>query len=131
MESGVLGTVYRDGEVILREGEVGDCMYVVQAGRVEVIKEKAGDPIRLAVHGEGDFFGEMALVEHDVRSATVRALGEARILTVDKKTFLRRIHEDPSLAFRILQKMASRIRALDAEVARMKAELDGKPPSTP
>jgi len=67
----------------------------------------------LAVMSEGDFFGEMALIEREVRSATVRALGGVRVLSVDKVTFLRRIHEDPSLAYRILQKMSRRIRELD------------------
>ncbi len=71
--------------------------------------------------GEGDFFGEMALFEREARSATVRALGEVRVLTVDKRTLLRRINEDPSLAFRIVQKMSGRIRELNTEVVRLKA----------
>jgi hypothetical protein len=107
-----LGKTYRDGEVIVREGEMGDCMYVIQEGQVEVLLEKGGKQARLAVMGEGDFFGEMALIEREVRSATVRALGGVRVLSVDKATFLRRIHEDPSLAYRILQKMSHRIREL-------------------
>jgi CRP-like cAMP-binding protein len=52
--------------------------------------------------------------------ATVRVLSEARILTIDKKTFLRRVHEDPSLAYRIMQKMSSRIRDLSTELAQTK-----------
>lgn len=108
-----LGKMYRDGEVIVREGETGECMYVIQEGQVEVLLEKEGKQARLAVMGEGEFFGEMALIEREVRSATVRALGGVRVLSVDKATFLRRIHEDPSLAYRILQKMSHRIRELD------------------
>ena len=99
---GGLGKVYRPGEVIVRQGDVGDCMYVIQSGKVEVVKEKDGKEVRLAELGEGDFFGEMALFEKDVRSATVRPLGEVRVLTVDKKMFLRKIHDDPSLAFMIM-----------------------------
>ena len=68
----------------------------------------------------GDFFGEMAIVEKKARMATVRALGQARVLTVDKKNFLRRIHEDPSLAYRIVQTMSRRIRELGAEVAQLR-----------
>lgn len=71
--------------------------------------------------GEGDVFGEMALFERQPRSAAVRALGDVRALTVDKKTFLRQVHEDPSLAFRILQKMSRRIRELDAELVRLQS----------
>lgn len=120
MSTGGLGKVYRDGEIIVRQGEAGDCMYVVQAGQVEVVQEKDGQEVRLAVRGEAEFFGEMAIVEREVRMATVRALGEARVLTIDKKTFLRRVHEDPSLAYRIVQKMSNRIRELSAELVRVK-----------
>jgi CRP-like cAMP-binding protein len=122
MEHGALGKVYRNGESIVRQGESGDCMYVIQAGQVEVLQEREGKEIRLSVLDEGDVFGEMALFEREARSATVRALGDARVLTVDKKTFLRRVHEDPSFAFRILQKMSHRIRELDAELVRVKTD---------
>ncbi|MFQ5857941.1 MAG: cyclic nucleotide-binding domain-containing protein [Anaerolineae bacterium] len=118
--TGALGRVYQDGEIIIRQGEVGDCMYVIQEGQVEVIAEKDGEEVRLAVRGAGEFVGEMAIFEREVRSATVRALGQARVLTVDKKNFLRRIHEDPSLAFRMVQTMSRRIRELSEEVARLK-----------
>ena len=120
METGALGKMYRDGEAIVCQGEVGDCMYVIQAGQAEVLQEKENQEVRLAVLGEGDVFGEMALFEREARSATVRALGDLRVFTVDKRTFLRRIHQDPSLAFRILQKMSYRIRELDAEIVGMK-----------
>ena len=118
--TGALGKVYQDGEVIVRQEEVGDCMYVIQEGQVEVVLEKGGKEVRLAVRGEGKFVGEMAIFEREVRMATVRALGQARVLTIDKKNFLRRIHKDPSLAYRIVQTMSRRIRKLSAEVAQLK-----------
>lgn len=120
MASGELGKVYKDKEVIICEGEEGKCMYVIQEGEVEVfIRGDEGKEIRLGVRGEGEFFGEMAIFDRDVRSATVRALGEARVLTVDKKNFMRRVHEDPSLAFRLVETMSRRIRELGDEVARL------------
>lgn len=120
MQPGGLGKVYRNGDLIVRQGESGDCMYVIQSGRVEVLHEKDGKAVRLGVLGEGDTFGEIAILERVARSATVRALGEARVLTVDKRTLLRRVHEDPSLVFHIVQGMARRIRELSAELARIK-----------
>ncbi|MBI5568862.1 MAG: cyclic nucleotide-binding domain-containing protein [Desulfomonile tiedjei] len=116
---GDLGKIYSEGEIIVRQGDVGDCMFVIQSGKVEVIKEEGGKEVKLAELAEGDFFGEMALFEKDVRSATVRPLGEVRVLTVDKKMFLRKIHDDPSLAFRIMKKMSSRIRELNNELMRL------------
>jgi len=123
MENGALGKVYQDSQVIVRQGEVGDCMYVIQEGRVAVIQERDGREVPLAVLGKGDFFGEMALFDREMRSSTVRALGEVRVLTVDKKTFMRRIHEDPSLAFRIVQQMSQRIREMDGELGRIKGNV--------
>ncbi len=112
-----LGRIYMDGEVIVRQGEFGDCFYVIQEGKVEVLHDENGKDVRLAVLSEGDFFGEMALFEREVRSCTVSALGGgSRVLTIDKKTLLRRIQEDPSLAFRLLEKMSSRIRTMNEQL---------------
>jgi CRP/FNR family transcriptional regulator len=124
MSAGALGKVYANGEVIVRQGETGNSMYVVQSGQVEVVREKGEKEVRLAVLGEGQFFGEMSIFEREVRSATVRALGEAQALSVDKKTFLRRIQEDPSLAFNILQTMSGRIRDLNGELARIRTHFE-------
>jgi hypothetical protein len=118
---GELGKVYRPGELIIRQGDPGDCMYVVQSGKVEVFSQSGGKETRLAELGDGDFFGEMALFERDVRSASVRPLGEARVLTVDRRMFMRKIHEDPSLAFLVLQRLSRRIRQLNEELTRLQA----------
>lgn len=119
--AGVLGRVYKDGEVIVRQGDAGDSMYVIQDGLVEVVVEEGGQEIHIAIRGEGEFFGEMAIFEREVRMATVRALGEARVLTIDEKNFMRRIHEDPSLAYRIVRTMSQRIRALSTRIATLEA----------
>ena len=126
MRVGDLGRTYRDGEVVIRQGERADCMYIVQEGQVEVVAEAANGDVRLGVLEPGNVFGEMALFSRAPRSATVRALGETRVLRVDKEGFLKRMHEDPSLAFRILQKMADRIRTLDAEIVRLMGAQEGR-----
>jgi CRP-like cAMP-binding protein len=119
MTAGDLGRVYQAGETIVKQGEVGECMYVVQSGKVEVMREDGASQVKLAELKQGDFFGEMALFDKDVRSATVRAQGEARLLTIDKKMFLRKVHEDPSLAYRVMEKMSRRIRELNEQVSRL------------
>lgn len=121
-----MGKLYRDGEMIVRQGEMGDCMYVIQKGEVEVILRKADKELCLAMLGEGDFFGEMGLFQREVRSASVRAVGDVWALTVDKKTFLRKVHEDPSLAFSIMQKMCHRVRELNAALTRMEGLPDDR-----
>lgn len=125
MASGDLGKAYADGEIIIREGDVGDCMYVVQEGQVEVLIGSGEDEVQLDVLDPGAFFGEMAVFERDVRSATVRALGKARVITVDKKNFMRRVHEDPTLAFRLVETMSHRVRNLTERVAELEGQHNG------
>ncbi len=120
MKAGALGKTYRNGEIIVRQGDVGEHMYVIQEGQVEVVVDRDGQELRLRLLGKGEFVGEMALFEREVRSATVRALGDVRVLTIDRKGLLRRIQEDPSLAFRIIETMSRRIRDLTQEMARLK-----------
>ena len=119
MAKGELGRQYGDGETIVRQGESGNHLYVVQDGDVEVIQERDGKEVRLAILKESDFFGEGSLFDREKRSATVRALGRVRVLTVDRKTLLRRIQEDPTLAYRIIETMSHRIRELDSTVTRL------------
>ena len=125
--TGSLGRMYQDGEVVFRQGDEGACMYVIQEGQVEVTMETDGREVRLAVLGANDFFGEMAVFTRETRAATVRALGKARLLTVDKKTFFQRIQQDPSLAFRLVETMSHRIQGMNEEVARMRRAVEAAP----
>lgn len=119
----VLGRIYADGEVVVRQGEAGACMYVIQAGHVEVVKEHDAGETVLGVLGEGEVFGDMAIIERKPRSATVRAQGEARIMTIDRRTFLRRVQADPMIALNVLRSMGRRVRRLDAQVVALRLRL--------
>jgi CRP-like cAMP-binding protein len=119
LETNALGRLYKDGEVIINQGETEDCMYIIQSGKVMITRLNHGKEVKLAELSEGDFFGEMALFEHKIRSATVRSMGESRVLTVDKKTLLHRIQEDPSMAFHIIQTVIGRIRKLNDKISHM------------
>ena len=113
IDSNLLGKIYNEGDIIIKQGDQGECMYVIQSGQVEILLESDGDETVIGQLGENSFFGEMALFEKEVRSATVRAKTDVRIITVDKRTLLYRIQEDPSLAFKMLQKLSERIREMD------------------
>ncbi|HEY5974443.1 MAG TPA: cyclic nucleotide-binding domain-containing protein [Geobacteraceae bacterium] len=119
MRKNELGRIYPAGEPIFRQGETGDCMYVIQSGTVEVVRQSGSGEVRLAEFGEGEIFGEMALFGNNIRSATVRPLTDLRAITIDKKMFMQKIHDDPALAFRIIQKMSQRIRNLNEEIAKL------------
>lgn len=116
MKTGDLGAEYADGALIFRQGDRGECMYVILEGKVEVYLERDSQVVPIRMCREGDFLGEMALFQGEVRSASARCVGKARLLTVDKKNFLRRIKEDPTMAFRLVQELSKRIRELDEDV---------------
>jgi CRP/FNR family cyclic AMP-dependent transcriptional regulator len=115
-----LGRTYADGEAVCRQGDQGEAMYVVQEGRVQVFREEDGSETLVGQLGPGDIVGEMAVFDGQLRSATVRAAGTARVLTLDKRAFLRQVHDDPTLAWRVLERMSRTIRSLDSELARLK-----------
>ena len=121
MNLGVLGRDYSDQEVICRQGEQGDRMYVIQSGKARVVRQEGDSQVILGDLKAGDLFGEMAIFEKEPRSATVLSIGTSRVLTLDKRAFLRRAHEDPSLMFNLLRRMSQRIRSLDQELAHLKA----------
>jgi CRP-like cAMP-binding protein len=121
LKSGAIGKAYYTGDIIISEGEPGDCMYVIQEGTVEVIQKMKDRTIHLAYLKDGDFFGEIGMFVDGVRSATVRAMGKVRILTIDKKNFLRRIHEDPSFAYNVIENLAQRISRMNISHLQFKA----------
>ncbi len=100
-------------------------MFVVQSGQVEVVSEHDGGETVLRVATAGEVMGEMAVFDREVRSATLRARGDARVMTLDRKNFLTRLHQDPSLAVRVIQTMSKRVRELGDEVARLQREIRG------
>ena len=122
MKSGAIGKVYNTGEIIVSEGDAADRMYVIQEGTVEVIQTVDRRSIHVTFLKEGDFFGETGLFDNKARPVSVRAMGAVRILTIDKKNFLRRIHEDPSFAFNIIKNLSHRISMMYANHSTIKAK---------
>ena len=130
MRNAGVGRIYADGQIVFKQGEAGDCLFVVQDGEVEVIDETHGRETLLRIAGSNELVGEEVLVERQLRAATVRARGEARILTIKKRNLLKRMNEDPSLAFNLVEKMSQRIRQLHVEVVRLRHQLDARSPGT-
>lgn len=114
---------YKDGEVIVKEGEVGTSMYVILSGEVEVSKESGGEKTVIALLREEDIFGEMALFDNRPRSASVRAIGEVQVAVFDRHSFLEQITKNPHIALQILQKMSQRIRMVDDDLHHLVLQL--------
>jgi len=105
------------GQVILMEEEEGNTLFVIERGKVKVsVQDKEGRELVLAVLGEGDFFGEMAILDGKPRSASVVALEDTLALTLRRGDFLNIIHRNPWVAVRLLEEMAKRIRKADVKM---------------
>jgi CRP-like cAMP-binding protein len=122
MKESELGKTYKDGEIICSEGEEGKSMFVIQSGTVEVSKKLPDGEMVLRTMTKGEIFGEIALFDRMPRSATVKAKGEAVVLSIDKKGFFAKASKDPTLAFNILEGMSRRIRELTRELSKYKED---------
>ncbi|MEO5338983.1 MAG: GGDEF domain-containing protein [Magnetococcus sp. MYC-9] len=122
-----LGKLFKKGEVIFHQGDVADCMYVVQKGEVELVVESDYGFKSLAIHRSGDVFGEVSLFVGKARFATARAVQDAWVLTLDEKAFVARLHQDPSLAFHMIRQMAHRIYEQDHLMMRGFFDEGGRP----
>lgn len=125
MSEGELGRLYSDGEIIFKEGEKGEMMYVLQSGKVKITKNISSEELLIAQLENGEIFGEMALFDRLPRSATARALGDARVLSIDKKKLFSTISRDPTLVFKILESMSRRIRKLNEDFTKIKKQKTG------
>ncbi len=104
---------YRSGEVILTEGTPGDVMYLIEWGRVEVLSKTDGRSRVLAILGEGDFFGEMALLTGSPRSATVRAVTDVDLLALYQPDFDELVLKYPTLAVTLGRVLSQRLNRAD------------------
>lgn len=95
------------GEAVIREGEMGDALYLVLEGTVRVRKGER----EVAVLGEREVFGEMALLDASPRSATVEAISDVTLLRIRRDDFADLMAEKPSIARGVIQVLTRRLRA--------------------
>jgi signal transduction histidine kinase len=120
--------VFSPGDVICQEGELGDVMYFIVDGRVEIVKQvDEGIERHLHYAGPGEYFGEIAILQEGPRVATVRAVELTTTLEVGQAPFLTVLGRSPSLGVRILVRVTDRLRDADQpasdELRRANGEL--------
>jgi signal transduction histidine kinase len=102
------------GQLVLREGDPGDSLYVLLDGELEVTKRQGDQDILLAIYKPGQFFGEMALLEQTPRSASVRTLQESRLMVISQVAFQTLLSCSPSAPLKILHTVTSRLRSTES-----------------
>jgi signal transduction histidine kinase len=120
----------RAGEVLFNKGDSGDCMYAILAGSVQIyLDDREGHKAVLGVLEAGDFFGEMALLDGDSRSASAAAITDCELFRLDRDAFLDLLATSPALRSQLLIDLAQRIRVTDErylqeEIARQTLRAD-------
>lgn len=108
---------YPKNSVILFEDDPGDALYVVISGLVKVVLiGEDGREVILSVLKEGDFFGEMSLIDDKPRSAHVIAMEDATLLVLRREDFQHRLRETPGIAIGMLRAMSRRLREADEKI---------------
>ncbi len=97
---------FEPGQVVFKQGEPGDVMYAVVEGRVDLTR----DGRMIESVGEGEIFGELALVDDSPRGATAAAATSARLAPVDTRRFTFLVQEHPTFALQVMAVMAERLR---------------------
>jgi CRP-like cAMP-binding protein len=98
------------GTVLFQEGQPGDRMYVIQTGKVQIVKRVGEVRFPLASLGPGDCVGEMALLDGQPRSADALVSEDSTLLVIERATFEQLIRENGEVAVRIMRKLSERLR---------------------
>jgi HEAT repeat protein len=103
--------LYSEDELIARQGEMGDEMYIIVDGDVRVLAEPdVGTSEELARRGPGEYVGEMAIISHEPRMASLRAVGDVRMLCIGQKEFEGIIRERPETSLAVIHELIERLK---------------------
>ncbi len=108
------GREFAAGDVLFREGDPGEQMYVIQSGTVRITKNVAGADRVIAILGPGEFLGELAILNDKPRVATATVVADMRCLVIEAKTLESMVTRSGEIAMRLIKKLAKRIDAADA-----------------
>jgi CRP/FNR family transcriptional regulator, cyclic AMP receptor protein len=116
-------THYKPGDVLFREGDGGEEMYIIQSGKVAIKKKvKDGSEAVLATLEKGDFFGEMSILERLPRAATAEVVEEGDLIVIGGETFGDMIKSNPEIAVRMLRKYSIRLRETNKQLEQVLAK---------
>ncbi|MEM6453855.1 MAG: cyclic nucleotide-binding domain-containing protein [Acidobacteriota bacterium] len=110
---------FQEGEIIFRAGDDGAFMYLIQEGEVEIVQDlDTPNETKVAILQRGDFFGEMAMLDHADRSQAARARSDLRLVRVDRAGFVHMLRRNPDISVRMVSKLAERLAGLEEELAQ-------------
>jgi len=115
---------FQNGEILFKAGEPGDCAYVIMEGEVEILST-ADDAAVVGVLQINQIFGELALLNDEPRSATLRARGELKVMKISESLFMELIRESPGLALNVVRQLSQKLAVSHQQVELLRQQLGG------
>lgn len=112
------------GEVLICVGEPADAVYIIESGDAEILIGPGKDAVRIGVFGKNWLVGELAVFLNEPRTATVRAVGELKVLRIDANVFLRVVSESPDVALNVMRILSDKLARMTQSVERFEAGHD-------
>lgn len=113
------------GEVLFKDGDAGDEMYLIKSGKVRISKPSGEVEKTLAVLKEGDFFGEMSVIDGSPRSATATAIEPTELVIFDREVFMNQVRENPLIEY-VLHTLIKRLRETDEQIKYLMIKNESK-----
>lgn len=107
------------GTVLFKDGDTGKQMFVIQKGKIKISKQIGDQEKTLAILPAGEFFGEMAILNNEHRTATATVEEDCLVLVIDSKTFEAMIKGNSEIALRMIKKLAQRLKEADDQIENM------------
>ncbi len=108
---------YKKSNIILFEEDSGDSLFIIKDGKVKITRlSEEGREVILSILGEGEFFGEMSILDGEARSANVIALADSEVFVLKRQDFINILTSNPQIAITLLEELAARIRKSDQQI---------------
>ncbi len=114
-----LGKELPAGTVLFKDGDTGKQMFVIQKGNIKISKQIGDHEKTLAILPAGEFFGEMAILNNEPRTATATVVEDCLLLVIDSKTFESMIRGNAEIALRMIKKLAERLKEADEQIENL------------
>jgi CRP/FNR family cyclic AMP-dependent transcriptional regulator len=113
------GRIYKSQESIFSEGEIGAEMFIIQSGKVRISKKTKDNETTLVILENGDFFGEMAVIDKGPRSASATAVEETKCIVLNEELFEQQMQNNARIVKKILKNMSARLRDANKQIENL------------
>jgi CRP-like cAMP-binding protein len=113
------GKVLPAGTTIFREGDAGEEMFIIQSGQVKITKHTSTGEKTLVILSEGDFFGEMAVIDNEPRSASAMTHTDAKLIVLNQEVFESTMQTNAHIVKKIMRNMSARLREANRQIVTL------------